>query len=175
MENHFEFYNIEERFFIDETKLKQLYLKLSRENHPDFFVGDEEKYDSALEFTSKNNTAYKALKSFENRLTYILKRNGMLEDKGNKLPPDFLMEMMEINEDIMELKMDFDANKYEVVDKKVGDMANLWKGKITELAHLADSEEKNKRVEVLKKIKEFYLKQKYVLRLKESLNTFAQL
>jgi hypothetical protein len=29
------------------------------------------------------------------------------------------------------------------------------------------------RLDVLKKIKEIYLKQKYVLRLKESLNTFA--
>ena len=52
MGSHFEFYEIKERFFIDEQKLKQQYLKLSKENHPDFFITDKVRYDAAMDITS---------------------------------------------------------------------------------------------------------------------------
>lgn len=175
MKNHFEFFEIEERFFIDEQKLKQLFLSLSKEHHPDFFINDEEKYDKALELTSQNNTAYKALKSFDSRVKYILKQNGLLEEQGSKLPPDFLMEMMDVNEEIMDLRMEFDAEKLRSVDAKVATMTNEWSDKIKALATEADASKEESRLSILKNIKEFYLKQKYVLRLKESLNTFAPL
>ena len=173
MESHFEFYEIKERFFIDEQQIKQQYLKLSKENHPDFFITDKVRYDAAIDITSQNNTAYKVLKSFGSRVYYILKLNNLLEEQGNKLPPDFLMEMMDLNEEIMDLKMDFDATKLVALDKKVAVLADRWSTKIRELALQADDLQNTERIGTLKKIKEFYLKQKYVLRLKESLDTFA--
>lgn len=175
MKNHFEFYEIEERFFIDEQKLKQHFLKLSKEHHPDFFINDEEKYDKALELTSQNNAAYKAIKTFSGRVQYILKQNGLLEEQGSKLPPDFLMEMMDVNEEIMDLKMEFDSEKLKSLTTRVTAMAEAWNGKVLQLAKEADAITNENRVDILKKVKEFYLKQKYVLRLKESLNTFAPL
>lgn len=173
MGSHFEFYEIKERFFIDEQKLKQQYLKLSKENHPDFFITDKVRYDAAMDITSQNNTAYRVLKSFSSRVYYILKLNNLLEEQGNKLPPDFLMEMMDLNEEIMDLKMDFDGTKLVALDKKVGVLADQWSTKIKELALQADDLQNTERTGILKKIKEFYSKQKYVLRLKESLDTFA--
>jgi len=175
MENHFAFYKIEERFFIDERALKQTYLALSKENHPDFFIEDEERYNNALEFTSKNNAAYKTLKSFANRVKYILELNGLIQEQGNNLPSPFLMEMMEVNEEIMDLKMDFDAKKAAILKTRVDEMAEGWNSKIKTLAQSADGLQGDQRIDILHQIKEIYLKQKYVLRIKESLNTFAPL
>ena len=173
MESHFKFYEIEERFFIDEKRLKRQYLKLSKENHPDFFITDKARYDAAMDLTSQNNTAYKILKSFGSRVHYILKLNNLLEEQGNKLPTDFLMEMMDLNDEIMDLKMDFDTTKWIALNKKVGLLADQCSTKIKELALQSDDFHNRKRTGILREIKEFYLKQKYVLRLKESLNTFA--
>jgi molecular chaperone HscB len=171
--SYFEFYNLEEQFFIDESSLKQTYLKLSKEHHPDFYIDDEEKYDAALELTSTNNMAFKVLKSLDNRIPYILRLNNTLTDKDNNLPSEFLMEMMDVNEEIMDLKMDFDADKLRRVKNQVDGLSQEWNQKIKSLAKLADSQKGEERGYTLKKIKEFYLKRKYVLRLIESLNTFA--
>ena len=83
MKNHFEFYEIKERFFINEQQLKQLYLKISKENHPDFFINDKSRYDTAMDVTSQNNTAYKVLRSFDSRVYYILKLNNLVQEQGS--------------------------------------------------------------------------------------------
>jgi molecular chaperone HscB len=173
MKNHFEFYEIKERFFINEQQLKQLYLKISKENHPDFFINDKSRYDAAMDVASQNNTAYKVLRSFDSRVYYILKLNNLVQEQGSTLPSEFLIEMMDINEAIMDLKMDFDATKLVALDMKVGTLADQCSAILKDLAVQADDLHNTERLDVLKKIKEIYLKQKYVLRLKESLNTFA--
>jgi molecular chaperone HscB len=117
--------------------------------------------------------AFKVLKSLDNRIPYILRLNNTLTDKDNNLPSEFLMEMMDVNEEIMDLKMDFDADKLRRVKNQVDGLSQEWNQKIKSLAKLADSQKGEERGYTLKKIKEFYLKRKYVLRLIESLNTFA--
>jgi molecular chaperone HscB len=76
MDNFFSFYNIKELFFIDEVKLKQDYLRLSKAYHPDFYLDDDEKYSEALHVSSINNKAYKQLKTLDGRVAHILRENG---------------------------------------------------------------------------------------------------
>lgn len=168
--NHFEFYDLPEKFFLDEMELKQRYFAKSKEFHPDFYRGNNEEYEQALEKSSQNNSAYKALKSFPNRTEYILKSNGVLTESKNSLAQSFLMEMMDVNEAIMDLKMDFDAQKARLVVAEVNEQQEKLDSRIKRLATNYDESAND---DLLEKIKEVYLKQKYVLRLKESLNTFA--
>ncbi len=176
MKNYFEFYGIKQQFFIDEYQLKQDYLRISKENHPDFFIADEQRYEKALDITSTNNTAYKTLKNFYTRVPYVLKQHNLLVEQENTLSPVFLMEMMEINEEIMDLKINLDAKRLELVKTKVIALENECSEELKNAATLADrTTDMEDNLVIVQKVKEFYLKQKYVLRLKESLNTFAPL
>ncbi|PCJ67939.1 MAG: Fe-S protein assembly co-chaperone HscB [Bacteroidetes bacterium] len=175
MESYFQFYHISEAFYIDEKELRLKYLQISKENHPDLFMNDESRYDEALNTTSINNTAFKQLKSFQNRLSHILRINDVLLDSNSGIPQEFLMEMMEVNESIMDLKMEPDAQKIESLIEDIDEMHSAFNNKLEVLAKEADVLEEGERHTLLEKIKDIYLKQKYVLRLKESLNTFAPL
>jgi molecular chaperone HscB len=174
MENYFDFYKIEEQFFIDEADLKQRYLKLSKEHHPDFFVDNSAQYQAALEITSTNNKAYKTLSKLQNRVTYILELNNVLKDLQNSIPQDFLMEMMDVNEAIMDLKIEPNAAKRAKLEAEMNGLERVLQEQIEQLAATADVQaDANQRDTILVRIKENYLKLKYVLRIKESLNTFA--
>src|SRR5438128_1152505 len=105
MINFFEFYNIPESFHIDEAKLKKQFYDLSKQYHPDFYANEsEERQQEILELSTINNTAYKTLADPNKRLAYILKQHDLLNEGAKpQLPGDFLMEMMDINERLMEV------------------------------------------------------------------------
>ena len=48
MNNFFKFYQIEEKFFMDEAALRTQFLEISKAHHPDFHINDEERYEAAL-------------------------------------------------------------------------------------------------------------------------------
>jgi molecular chaperone HscB len=177
MDNFFSFYNIKELFFIDEVKLKQDYLRLSKAYHPDFYLDDDEKYSEALHVSSINNKAYKQLKTLDGRVAHILRENGLLETQENKLSQDFLIQMMDINEAIMDLKMEPDEERVASISVEVNAFEEELSQMLLSLAQQADKELGNDKArrESLEKIKDIYLKQKYLLRIKESLDTFAAL
>ncbi len=175
MNNFFKFYQIEEKFFIDEAALRTEFLEISKAHHPDFYINDEERYEAALNTTSINNKAYKILNDFNLRCKYILEMNDVLHESQNAIPQAFLMEMMDINEAIMDLKMDPDEAKQNALIKEVEELEEELGKELHSLALEADTValESPERKALLEKVKEIYLKQKYVLRIKESVNTFA--
>jgi molecular chaperone HscB len=176
MDNYFDFYKIEELFYIDEANLKQLYLRFSKQYHPDFFADNEQEYDKALHISSQNNIAFKKLKKFESRVHHILELSKVLKPSENSLPSSFLMEMMDINEAVMELKMQPSESESDKLNNEVDTMHIALSNELEELTKQADScTDSSNRNELLLAIKDIYLKMKYVLRIKESLNTFAQL
>jgi len=174
----FDFYEIPQKFFINEEALKSKFLLKAKQNHPDFYVNDQEKYADAMEQTSLNNQAFKVLSKFDSRLEYILKRYGLLEESKNEIPQDFLVEMMDINEVIMDLQFDFDLEKMEEVKSKIHAIGEDLEYQINSLSKEFDKLEDNLSQEsntILEQIRNRYLKQKYVLRLRESLDKFAPL
>src|SRR5688572_26690030 len=109
--DYFSFYNLEPAFEIDEKTLRQAYLRLSREYHPDFFVNDAAAQAEAMQLSAYNNKAYKTLSDFRERVRYLLELKGLLSENDKaSLPPDFLMEMMEINEQLAELEFEPDES-----------------------------------------------------------------
>ena len=108
MSNYFEFYGLPESLELDEHLLKKKFYAHSRSFHPDFHtLASEEEQEKMLLQASLNNIAYKTLASFDSRLKHLLTLHGKLETEGeNKVPQDFLMEMMDLNEGLMELEME---------------------------------------------------------------------
>ncbi|HBN02919.1 MAG TPA: Fe-S protein assembly co-chaperone HscB, partial [Bacteroidetes bacterium] len=78
---------------------------------------------------------------------------------------------------IMELKMEPNEQKVETISVEVNAFEDGLNQTLISLAQQADKELGNDRVriEIIENIKDIYLKQKYLLRIKESLNTFAAL
>lgn len=154
--NYFEFYQIPEAFFIDETTLKQKYHQVTKQLHPDFFTtASEIEQQLALEKSTLNNQAYKTLSDFERRMEYILKIHGLLENIPS-LPQHFLLQMMDINEAI-------ENNKKHEVENEIKKLKDeLWKEIEPILIHYPTSAHK---AEDLQKILMYYLKNKYLERL----------
>ncbi len=169
--NYFEFYGLEEKFFIDEDALKKKFYEFSKKYHPDFHaLKSEEEQNELLELSSINNQAYKALQNFNSRLEQILFNKGILiTDEKYALAPDFLMEMMEINEAIMDLSLEPDTTSA----TKLKTQVEVMNADINESLHLAaksyDEASENQDA-ILLKIKDFYYRRKYLMRIQDSLN-----
>lgn len=171
--NYFEFYNLPITFMVDESSLKRTFYANSKKYHPDFFtLESEEKQAAILELSTLNNKAYHTLKDFDLRMKYILDLKGVLNEEGqNKLPQSFLMEMMDINEALMELEFDYDPTAHEQVATALKSQeANLYKAIATIVENYNDE---TAAAAELEEIGNYYLKKRYLLRIRENLNKFA--
>lgn len=168
MVNYFELYEIPVSFHPDQATVKKKFFELSRAYHPDrFTLADTGKQSEALELSSANNQAYKVLKDPYATMAYVLKLQGVLEDEEKyNLPPDFLMEMMELNEAVNQHEMEPDnaemlAESQEMLDGMLQD----WEVEVAPMTKQFD--EGVHTDAVLTSIKEYYFKKKYLLRVQD--------
>jgi molecular chaperone HscB len=170
--NYFDFYGIPESFSINDTLIKKKFYELSKLYHPDFYAAeDEAKQQEILELSTLNNKAYQTLGSPAKRLEYILKQHGLVAEGAKpQLPADFLMEMMDINERLMEVD---DATELGSITGEVlaveSDMNEKLESLTTDYTGLDDTAKEGRLIEIA----DIYYRQKYLLRIKESLDTFA--
>jgi len=97
--NFFSFFGLPVSLSIDLPSLRKVFLENSRRFHPDFHtLSSDEEQEKALEMSSLNNEAFKVLSDTDARIRYVLELKGLLgaDSKEEKLPQDFLMEMMDI-------------------------------------------------------------------------------
>ena len=155
--------------------MKQKFYALSRQYHPDFHTHENTaKQQEILEQSTYNTRAYKILSNFDERVKYILELKGFFKE-GDKqdIPNDFLMEMMDINESVMDLQTDFDAARYKKTVSEVHALqTDLYESVKLLLENYNDTDTNH---DALEKIKNFYLKKRYILRLEKNLSTFAPL
>lgn len=172
MMNYFEFYNIKPSFYIDEEYLKKMFYQYSKDFHPDFHaLKSEEEQQKMLDLSTLNNKSFYVLKSFNTRLEYLLKIKGVLvEEEKYALAPDFLMEMMEMNEEIMDLSFDPDEAKTEQLKQKA---KSIEEGIEEEIRQKAKSYDESEEEPILMEIKDLWYRKKYLLRIRDSLNKFA--
>jgi len=170
--NYFEFYDIPESFEPDTALLKKKFYAVSKQYHPDFYANeDEAKQQEILEISTLNNKAYPTLSDPNKRLEYILKQHGLVNEGAKpQLPADFLMEMMDLNERLMEAD---DAEQLASIRAEAlaveDDLNNELKAFTADYETLNDTAKEDR----LNSIADIYYRQKYLLRIKESLNTFA--
>lgn len=171
--NYFEFYDIPISFLVDEAALKKQFYANSKKYHPDFHtLESEEKQAEILELSTLNNTAYKTLLNFDKRMQYVLQLMNALEEEGqNKIPQAFLMEMMDLNENLMELEFDYDPAKHQQIQAELAQLEGQLKETVQPQLENFDPKESDS-VE-LSAIKDYYLKKRYLLRIRENLSKFA--
>ncbi|MEM6398599.1 MAG: iron-sulfur cluster co-chaperone HscB C-terminal domain-containing protein [Bacteroidota bacterium] len=166
MTNYFSFFNIPESWDIDEADLKSRYYANSRRFHPDRHrLGSQAEQAEALENSSHNNRGYKLLMDEQSRLRHLLDVKDAMPPEGeNKLPQDFLMEVMDLNEAAMELSFDPDPEAKKKFNDQVSTFKQALEDEVTDLR-----KSKNLESAELERLRNYYLKTKYLNRLAENL------
>ena len=163
--NYFELYGLPVSFRVDQAALKKKFYALSREHHPDFHthLGDQEQA-AVLETSSQVNKAYKILSDEDETIRYLLQTKNLLEDEEKYgLDPGFLMEVMDINEELMELELDEKAEQLMDVEHKTN---HLMLKTYDDVAALLETyQEGVTSEEELLQVKDFYYKKKYLQRI----------
>lgn len=163
MEDYFAFFDLDYSLEIDLSNLRRRFVENSRIFHPDFHtLADEGQRDEMLEKSTLNNKAYKILRDRETRIKHLLDLKDLLSEKDS-VPSMFLMEMMDINEQLMEVQMDPESDESEKVVQAILDIKNQLDAEYTSLSESDLSES------TLSDVKDWYYKNKYVNRLQERL------
>jgi len=170
--DYFELYGLPLTFNPDQKVVKQKFYELSKKFHPDFHINEsEEKQEEVLLLSTMNNKAYQVLTDPQKRLHYILDIKGLIQEGENYvLPQAFLMDMMDVNEALMDLEFEPDAAKLLEVRMQVDE---IEKGLFDELSGLTTGFEALPEAEqqaALLKIKDLYYRNKYLLRIGETLS-----
>ncbi|OUJ72451.1 Fe-S protein assembly co-chaperone HscB [Hymenobacter crusticola] len=172
--NYFDFYSLPETFQPDEAALKRQYYTLSRQYHPDFHATEgPERQQEILHLATLNTNAYRTLSDPDLRMAYILGLHGLLEEGKQELPPDFLMEVMELNEQLMELEFEPDAEVVQRIENEVNTLSETLDAGIEPVLAGYPGLPVDVRPQALQQVRTYYLKRRYLLRIQESLSKFA--
>lgn len=165
---YFELFGLEPKLDIDEKKLKEMFFALSRATHPDFFtLSNVQEQMESMEKATLLNTAYKTLKNENTRIRYILEAKGFLSGEGNEsMPSNFLMEMMDLNENIAEARIGNDDKIINALTKEINQLEENW---TKEIQAFKSVEFKNWTEDHWQTLKGYYLKQRYLRRLRQQL------
>lgn len=105
MQSHFDLFGLAPAFSLDKDRLETAYRDIQSKVHPDRFAhaGDAERRAS-LQWTTRVNEAYRALKDPVQRAKHILELHGVdvAFETNTAMPPDFLVQQMELREALEE-------------------------------------------------------------------------
>lgn len=171
MEDYYALMGLPAHYFIDEAALKGIYLQRSRDLHPDHHTqADPAHQAEMLRLSSLTNLAYRTLSQPHARLQYLLQRHGLLDHNGadltaTHLSPDFLMEMMELNEEIETATPDQKPALQARVSQLETDLTN----DMHDLLRQHDTAPIAEQKPLLHSLMPIYLQRQYLFRLNEAL------
>ena len=160
--DYFKLFDLPVGFKVDAKLLRRRFFEKSREAHPDHFVNSSsDEQEGALQSSAELNTAFKTLNDEDLRMQYLLQQKGLLiPDEKFALPPSFLMEVMELNEELSEAQETGSADEnLQLTTRLQAFQQDLYapvSGIIEHYREGATSEAE------LLQVKEYYFKKKYL-------------
>jgi len=167
---YFELFEIPVQLRVSEEGLHRRYIELSRKYHPDYFISQPEDMQAeALEKSAMLNKAYKTFKNPDETIKYVLREKQLMEEEEKyELPPDFLMEVLEINESLMDAD---GADGKESITKRIDALGEEIYAPVSSI--IEGYSEGVTTEEDLMKVKEYYYKKKYLDRIRHQLSGMA--
>ncbi len=107
MQNHFELFGLSPAFGLEGEALERSYREIQSKVHPDRFAhAGEAERRASLQWTTRVNEAYRTLKDPVQRARHILELHGIdvAFETNTAMPPEFLMQQMELRESLEEAK-----------------------------------------------------------------------
>ena len=136
-QNYFEIFGVPEFYDLDLAELSSRFRKLQSAIHPDKYASasDMERMLS-VQKSALINEAYLALKSPLERARYMLKLRGvdLSNDTSITMAPDFLMQQMELREELEQVKRSQDPlSRLEEVTGKINKILDQQKQTVSKL------------------------------------------
>ena len=156
MENPFAFFGIEPSLVIDEKALRRKYLDIQRGSHPDL---QSRAGEPSADDSEKANEHYKSLMNRELRVKSYLMLKSNSDIKDNQLPPSYLMDMMDLSDEI-ELMDRSDEIQTQNVEAMLAEKETALEAEFTSIASNTDPN--------IESLVLWYQKQKYLLRLRKN-------
>ena len=162
--NYFELFGLPIGFQVDTQKLRAAFMEIQKASHPDKFAqGTSEEQEAALEQSSLANKGFTLLNKKEQILPYVLEIVGiMTPDEKYALEPDFLMEMMDLNEAWMDAE---DETSKQAIIQQVEQLKNEIYTPIQSFMEVDQIDSISQ--EAMLQIKSYYYKKKYLDRILE--------
>ena len=163
--NYFELFDIPISLYVDKGSIRSKFYELSRKYHPDFYSqSSEEEQSEVLEKSALLNKAFKMFNDAGETIKYVLQLKGLLEeDEKYQLPKNFLMDVMDVNEQLMDAKMEGDDNLLQSIKEEI---ANLKIAIYEPVKSIVEHyKEGISTQEELLQVKEYYFKKKYLDRM----------
>ena len=159
--NYYELFGLEEALTVDKKTISKKYIELQKKFHPDFYTNENETdKEFAMEQSAAINKGYKIFTDKDNTIEYFLRLKGIITpDEKFNLPPDFLMEMMEMNEG-------FDDNKE--IEKEIQQFKNDLEKQIATLINPDNTTDLDETK--FQDLKIYYYKKKYLKRILDRLD-----
>ena len=161
--NYFELFNLQEIPIADKTVVAKMYFELQKKFHPDFYTNENEAdRENALEQSAAVNEAYRIFQNPDKTIEYFLQVKGVITpDEKYQLPPDFLMEMMELNES-------FESMDETALQSQINDFETGLKTEVAPL--LVPENAAGLTTEQMQQLKSYYYRRKYLKRILERLD-----
>jgi len=163
--NYFELYGLPVLMKVDMNDVKKKFYALSRKYHPDFFANasDEEQAD-VLEKSSIINKAYKTFQNPDETIRYVLLLHDLIEEEEKyNLDNSFLMEVMEINEQLMDAEMEENIETLNSIQKQANDLLiKIYSDVAKIVEHYQEGVTAEKE---LLRVKDYYYRKKYLHRI----------
>ncbi len=116
-------------FPVDEARLRQAWLKATALNHPDRAADPA----AAHRTLSAVNEAYRTLSDPERAANALLARlGGPSPDQAKALPDGFLMEMLEVRDELEEAKASKDPAKIAKLEAWANEQRGMWIERVSE-------------------------------------------
>ncbi|WP_375752790.1 co-chaperone HscB [Vibrio sp. HN007] len=127
--NHFELFGLPIQFKLDGSLLSAQFRELQKRFHPDnFSTASERDRLLSVQKAAQINDAYQVLKNPVSRIEYLLTLNGLdiSHEKQTVKDPMFLMEQMELREELEEITsddalFDFDSKVSKMYKQQLAD------------------------------------------------------
>lgn len=164
--NYFELFDIPVQLKVDTGALSKQFFALSRKYHPDYFANaSEAEQADALDRSAQLNKAWKTFQNPDETIRYVLQLHELIEEEEKyELPPDFLMEVLDINEQLMDAD---DPSVYANLQSAIDNLQSEIYAPVKETVE--HYKEGSTTKEELLRVKEYYYKKKYLERLRREL------
>lgn len=169
-QNYFEIFGVPEFYDLDLAELSSRFRKLQSAIHPDKYASasDMERRLS-VQKSALINEAYLALKSPLERARYMLKLRGvdLSNDTSTTMAPDFLMQQMELREELEQVKRGQDPLfRLEEVTGKINKILDQQKQTVSKLFADKNSD--------LDKIADYVRRMQFICKLKQEVELLEE-
>ena len=164
--NYFELFELPVSLRVDKKLAHQRFIALSKKYHPDYFAQEgADKQAEMLDVSANLNKGLKIFQREDETIKYVLQWKGLLEEEEKyDLPPAFLMEVLEINEQLMDA--DDDSGKAAIEQL----IDNLQKEIYEPVKDIVEGYQEGVTTkEELLQVKAYYYKKKYLDRIRRQL------